>query len=268
MQKQNILHPELSYRTVGCAMDVHTKIGAGFDEPHYHLALRHALEGEGLHVEFKPSCRLVHRGVRADEFEPDLVVDDTIVPELKVLTGDFDDEHLLQVICYLKFLGKDLGMLLNFGLEKLKHRRVVFHEPEKVARWYLDALMSNLEPSKQELLSRLRDSLERLLQQYGLGYRGTTYEGLVRAELTAEGIPLVEDPPTRLSYDGKPLGTCGTHGFLVADTAFVKVVALRDQFQASEIATVRAYLRHLDLRWGLAVNFGKRCLEVHGVSLP
>ena len=222
MGKKKILHPELSFKTVGCAMDVHTKIGSGFDEPYYHLALRHALEKRGLQVQFKPPCQLVHRGMLADEFEPDLVVNDTIVPELKVLTGDFNDEHLLQVICYLKFLGKDLGILLNFGLEKLKERRVVFHEPEKVARWDVDTMEPKLNPSSQELLARLRECLERLLDQYGLGYRGTTYQGLVRAELTAEGIPFVEDPAVRLSYDGKPLGMCKTHGFLVADTALIK----------------------------------------------
>ncbi len=249
-------------------MAVHREIGPGFEESYYHLALRHALQEKGHHVEFKPSCKLVHRGRLADLFEPDLVVDRTIVVEIKAQTGAFDSQHLIQLMCYLKFLRTNLGLLLNFGREKLEQQRVLFEEPQRLEHWDLHRIEGHLSESSRLLLHRLRESIESLFQRYGLGYRQTTYQGLFKAELTAAGVPFEEDSPARIRWGGRALGVSRTRGLAVGGAAFVKVTALQDEFQASEIAAVRAYLRHLGLDWGLYVNFGKKRLEVYGVCSP
>ena len=265
---EELRHADLSYRIIGCAMDVHTAIGPGMDELYYHRALSRALERQQIAFRYKPLCRVMHRGRVADTFEPDLFVNDQIVLELKALTGCLSDGHMLQLLCYLKHYGRDLGIIINFGLDRLVQKRVVFSEKDPRVSWNVDRVSSRHSSNDSDLLSRLRKSLLRLLDEHGLGYRGTTYQGMLRAELNAEEIPFEENPKVCVGFRDQQLGECHTRGFLVANTAFVKVGALATQFRAAEIATVRTYLRHLGRRWGLVVNFGKAVLEVEGVGCP
>jgi GxxExxY protein len=55
----------------------------------------------------------------------DVVVDGKIILELKS-AKNIDDAHLVQVLNYLKATGLRLGLILNFGPEKLAFKRAVF----------------------------------------------------------------------------------------------------------------------------------------------
>jgi GxxExxY protein len=62
----------------------------------------------------------------------DLVVDDVLVVELKVAEA-FTPEHEAQILSYLRFSGKPVGLLLNFGIypmgRKGIRRFVMQHNP-------------------------------------------------------------------------------------------------------------------------------------------
>ena len=92
-----------SYAVIGKAMEVHRELGPGVDEIFYHELLSERLRAAGIEHLFRPRENLVHRGIIADTFEPDLVFPGQSVAELKCLRGTFDPEHYLQVICYEKF---------------------------------------------------------------------------------------------------------------------------------------------------------------------
>ncbi len=49
----HVIYPELSYKIMGAAMDVHNQLGPGWDEDAYHSALVHALRKSGLKAESK-----------------------------------------------------------------------------------------------------------------------------------------------------------------------------------------------------------------------
>ena len=264
--RSDLKYPELSYDFVGCAMQVHRELGPGQNERFYHLALAESLKQKGIAFEYKPTGVLVHRERRADEFEADLIVADTLIAELKVLDSGFAAEHFTQSICYLKFWKKDLGILIDFGKESLVHKRV----PHTEKRGSLDERPLNeslavLATEDRKLANVIVAAIVRLNGQYGLGYRDTTYTGLLRAELGAEGICFVEKPSVHLSFDGQKLGMANPDCFLVQDRCVVKIYALYDGIHAAQRATVQAYARHLSVPFGLAVNFGKRSLEIQAV---
>lgn len=244
-------------------MDVHRALGPGQDEAFYHAALCEALSSKSIPFQHKPQGQLIHRGVVADEFEADLIVAEAVVPELKVLHGDFAQEHFTQVICYLKFWRNDLGLLIDFGKESLVHKRVPYTEkrPEMCSCSGQERL-HKLRQNDLDLANALIDALVKLYNQYGLGYRDTTYTGLVRAELLAEGFALVEEPTTSLSFGGRELGLAKLNCLQVANRCIVKVYALYDEIHAAHRATVQAYLRHLDLPFGLIANFGRRRCQI------
>ncbi len=81
---------------IGHAMKVHSLVGPGLDEEIYQQELAAALTVAGIAHLSKPRRDLVCRGIVADTFEPDFVIENHFIPELKCLLGSFAGEHMVQ----------------------------------------------------------------------------------------------------------------------------------------------------------------------------
>ena len=125
-------HSEKTSELRGLIYNVRNELKGGWSEEVYHQALVHALQDSGIPVDSKPRRPFLHRGVEVHLFEPDLIVWDTIILELKALPyqKEFAGEHYGQLIHYLKFWQKDLGLLVNFGPPRVNIKRVLWDEPE------------------------------------------------------------------------------------------------------------------------------------------
>jgi len=168
MHKLNkLLYPKLSYEITGAAMDVHNKLGPGWDEEAYHLALLTALRNRGLCAESKTRGVLKNNDLVADTFELDFLVEDKVILELKHLPGRFDPAHYIQLINYLKFWNKDLGILINFGLDRLHYERLPFSPRTGKLKCTGLARRANIE----EIFSTILD-------RHGLGYGTNVYKKL------------------------------------------------------------------------------------------
>lgn len=55
----------------------------------------------------------------------DLIVDDTVIVELKAVKN-IEDIHFAVVRSYLRVLGKEHGLLINFSKKVLEVKRVIF----------------------------------------------------------------------------------------------------------------------------------------------
>ena len=55
---------------------------------------------------------------------PDLIVDDTVIVDPKVVSS-FNDAHVAQMVGYLTITGLELALLLNFKNARLEWKRVV-----------------------------------------------------------------------------------------------------------------------------------------------
>lgn len=259
---------ELTYAMIGQAMEVHRNLGPGLDERIYHELLSHKLNEAGLGHLSRPRRELVHRGITADVFEPDLVLPDRLILELKCLTGGFDGEHYVQIICYQKFWKIGVGLLLDFGKESLAYRRVQFSEPQ-FERPNLETMMPNgrVPPVTRETAFRLCETVRRVLDEPGLGYRDSTYTGLLLAELTASDLPCVSNLATEVRSGGLLLGQSACPCLVVGQKIGVRVLALRQNISAADIAILRTYLRLLKLDCGLILNFGRSSFDLRWVGL-
>lgn len=74
----------LSYKIIGCAMEVYNTLGPGLLEAAYEKALIHELELNGLSVASQVSVEMNYKGVNLGEgLRLDLLVEDYIIIELK-----------------------------------------------------------------------------------------------------------------------------------------------------------------------------------------
>lgn len=259
----------LSYKVIGLAMEAHRELGPGLAEEFYHQLLSRKMSASGIEHRSKQKERLIHRGQVSDKFEADVIVEEQLVLELRHLTGGFAPDHYTQLICYLKFWGIRTGWLIDFGKESLTRRRIVYDSPPVPPLDTATVLEQAPTHFKDEaLLLTLRSSVDRVCQTHGLGYRDTSYMGLIMADLRAEGILFVEKPSTSIIADEEELGRAKLNCLTVNDACAFMILALRDGIRVADRATMQSYLRHLHLPWGIIVNFGKRQLDMRLVLHP
>ena len=107
---------------IGRAMYVHNALGPGFVESVYHNALTHALRGRGVVVELGKRVQVHFDGVVVGEFAPDMLVDGVVLVEIKAIRA-IAPAHEIQLVNYLTATKLDIGLLLNFGGERLEFKR-------------------------------------------------------------------------------------------------------------------------------------------------
>ena len=118
---------ELSGSVIGCAFTVRNTLGTGFLEKVYENALAHELRKFGLAIVQQQGITVMYDGVVVGQYDVDLLVDETVVFELKAIKT-LDTAHTAQCINYLKATGLPICLLLNFGKPRLEIQRIA-HRP-------------------------------------------------------------------------------------------------------------------------------------------
>jgi len=121
--KDNLPHFELTQTILGCCFDVMNELGPGFQESVYKNALLIALQQKGLQVEIEKPYKVIFRGKVVGRYSADLVVEKTIIVELKCCES-LIREHQAQLFNYLKVSELSIGLLINFQHRKLEYQRL------------------------------------------------------------------------------------------------------------------------------------------------
>ena len=116
-------HEDLTYKIIGCAMEVHKHLGNGFQEVVYQRAL--AIEMKMQEIEFsrEHEMSLEYKGYNIGTRRVDFFVENQIMVEIKALIN-LEDVHLAQAMNYVEAYNLEIGLLINFGSKSLQHKRV------------------------------------------------------------------------------------------------------------------------------------------------
>lgn len=117
----NVMRKSLITRKIiGCAIEVHKKLGPGLLESAYEECLAYELKKAGLNFERQIPAPLVYKDVKLDcGYRMDILVENEVVIELKAVE-EFNDVHQAQMLTYLKLSEKSQGLLINFNVVRLK----------------------------------------------------------------------------------------------------------------------------------------------------
>ncbi len=259
----DLQYPELSYAIIGAAFDVHNELGPGWDEWDYHRAMLSVLGKKGIGAESHLREQLIHRGEPVDQFELDLLVENKIILELKHIRTDFLSPHYIQIISYLKRWEKRLGVLINFGREKLCYKRVPYtpEEGEICFSGFWDDFKEQ-QPKQAEEIHR---AAKNILELQGLGYGADTFKKILFRELAYQNldpkIPEVAPKFNDLSFESRPMDY-----ILLGGDVLVSTTAFKDT-TATELARLRSGMKQLSCPFGVLINFGKSRLTLRGVLL-
>ena len=113
------MNDSLSYRVIGCALEVYKTLGPGLLESIYEKALLQELTANGLEAQSQVPVQIDYKGKDlGDGLRMDILVEDRLIIELKSVEV-LSPVHYKQLLTYLKLTGKKVGLLINFNVENL-----------------------------------------------------------------------------------------------------------------------------------------------------
>lgn len=123
-----MLYEELTHKIIGSAIEVHKRLGNGFQEVIYQRAMVIEMRLAGLQFERELEMWLYYRDESIGSRRVDFFVEKLIMVEIKAVIN-LEDVHLAQAIKYVEAYKMQVGLLLNFGAKSLQFKRVHNNEP-------------------------------------------------------------------------------------------------------------------------------------------
>jgi GxxExxY protein len=125
-------YKELTEKIINGFYTVYNELGYGFLESVYEKAMIIVLAEQGLNVKSQVEIDVFFRNQNVGIFRADLVINDSIIVELKAVK-QIQDIHKAQILNYLKATKYEIGLLLNFG-KKPRVKRYIFDNQRKALR--------------------------------------------------------------------------------------------------------------------------------------
>ena len=113
---------QVSAAIINSAMRVRSLLGPGLLESAYDACLAHELRKRGFKVETQVGLPVVYDGEKLDlGYRIDLLVDGMVIVEVKCVEAIHPvHEAQLLSLSYLRLSGKNVGLLINFHVARLR----------------------------------------------------------------------------------------------------------------------------------------------------
>lgn len=126
--KKSLVQPvykysELTSKIIGCAMEVHKRLGNGFQEVIYQRALEIEMRLAGISFSREFEMPIFYREEQIGTRRVDFLVEGIISVELKAISK-LEDTNFAQAINYLEAYNLEIGLLINFGEMSLNFKRL------------------------------------------------------------------------------------------------------------------------------------------------
>ncbi|EKE07455.1 MAG: hypothetical protein ACD_18C00082G0003 [uncultured bacterium] len=124
---EGLIYEQETYKIRGACFKIWKEFGGAFKESVVENALKIELEELGFKVESQKRFPIYYKNQKVGIYIPDIIIDNKILIELKskefVTKGD--EKTFWH---YLKATNYKLGLLINFGPEKLEIKRRIYDE--------------------------------------------------------------------------------------------------------------------------------------------
>jgi GxxExxY protein len=107
------------------SFDIHRFLRHGHREQIYENALVHRLRKQGIRVEQQPPIQVLDEdGTLLGDLKADLLIEARLICEVKGVRM-IVDEHIAQLLGYLRASRLEHGLLINFGAPRLEVRKLI-----------------------------------------------------------------------------------------------------------------------------------------------
>lgn len=117
-------YKEITEKIIGCAFRVYNTMGFGFLESVYEKCMLIEFNRIGLDIESQKPIKVYYNNEIVGDYIVDIIINNLIIVELKSVRK-IVKVHEMQLVNYLTATRKPLGLLINFGEEKVEVKRKV-----------------------------------------------------------------------------------------------------------------------------------------------
>ena len=112
---------------IGIGIEIHKTLGSGFLEIVYKDAFEYEFDAATIPFEREKEYLIPYKNaILNHQFYADFIIDNLVILEVKAKEGGIVDADYAQVINYLRVSGCKVGLILNFGKNRLDIKRVVY----------------------------------------------------------------------------------------------------------------------------------------------
>ena len=119
-----LIHENITKSIIGAAFEVYRILGYGFLEKVYQKAMQVELSQNGLQAELEQPIKIRFKGAIVGDYYADLFVEGKVIVELKAAKV-YRPKDEAQLLNELKATGVEVGLLINFGAQKVEFKRLV-----------------------------------------------------------------------------------------------------------------------------------------------
>jgi GxxExxY protein len=116
---------EEAYKIIGICMEVHTILGKGHSEIIYGDALEYEFKKNKIPYNREMKFNITYKEIiLPHHYFSDFVIFDEIILEIKAIQ-QLSSSEIKQTLNYLAASKNKLGLLVNFGEDSLKYKRII-----------------------------------------------------------------------------------------------------------------------------------------------
>lgn len=124
---EKFLFKDETYSIIGICMEVHKHLGHGFLEIVYKDAIEYEARKKLIPYSREKEYLIEYKEVILPyKFYADFVLFDNIIVEVKAAEGGISDAFVAQMLNYLRASKCRIGLIINFGRNKLEYKRMIF----------------------------------------------------------------------------------------------------------------------------------------------
>ena len=122
----DFLYKDKTYQIIGILFEVHKNLGKGFSEIVYKDAIEFEFQQANIPYEREKEYVVNYKNtILKHKFYADFVVFNEIILEIKAIS-QLTSSDTGQTLNYLACSKNKIGLVINFGEDSLKYKRVIF----------------------------------------------------------------------------------------------------------------------------------------------
>ena len=115
-----------TYEIIGTCMEVQRTLGYGFSEVIYKDAMEMEFISNNFLFRREDELSVLYKGkILKHRFFADFICNNQIIVEVKSCDKGITDDHVAQILNYLRVSEKSIGLMVNFGKRRLEYKRFI-----------------------------------------------------------------------------------------------------------------------------------------------
>lgn len=255
----HLLHKELTHTIIGVYYDVYNGTGRTYPEYIYENAMMADLQEKQIPCHRQPEYKIYYKDRIVGAQRLDLFIAGEVVVELKAVP-ELKAVHKAQAMSYLKVVGKQIGLVCNFGSLAPQFERVYYRDrlPEngeaRVPAGWPDGYLA------PELTYQVIGALFEVHNYLGPGFIYRIYGNALYHELRLRGLAVIPQHSYQVIYRERPVGAIKFEHLQIDDRLIIFPVAIQNIHDIG-LSNLKAWLEECRMPLGVVANFHASRLE-------